>query len=99
MAINVKEVNPISLSNIERIEEAIDSKLREENSYNDYFNGHPDRKERHFYLIVVGNIASDEKIILKDRYAKAGWSRMEIVNSDENGERGGLIGIKLYPHG
>jgi hypothetical protein len=98
MAINIKDVQPKEPTNVERIEQVIDAKLSNENVRNSFFRGHPDPAEQHYALTVTGIVLDYEKDILKSRYANAGWGRMEIVNSEENGERPGMIGIWLYPH-
>lgn len=48
------------------------------------------------FVAIGGEMREDIKTEVTAEYLKAGWSKVEIINSSENGERPGMCGIKLY---
>lgn len=47
------------------------------------------------FFSIPGRATNGDKSRVKSAYENVGWDSVEIVNSDENGERSGLVSITL----
>lgn len=74
-------------SGTSKLEEAV-SKFEEELK-------NKDKDENYYHLVIVGeyNRATCDKI--EELYRDAGWVKVYCRTSSENGERGGLTGLRL----
>jgi hypothetical protein len=52
--------------------------------------------EAYYHLVVSGEYPRNVLDQVEEIYQKAGWSKAECKTSSENGERGGLTGLKLW---
>lgn len=43
-----------------------------------------------------GNATKGDKAYLIEQYRQAGWGYVEVINSEENGERAGMVGVILH---
>lgn len=50
----------------------------------------------YFDIVLPGFATEGDKQAVIYKLLEAGWSNITVINSDENGERGGLVGIKFY---
>lgn len=70
--------------------EQIDKKLHDQM-------GNPYECDKHVDVIVGDDGFSDElKAMLRAQYQAVGWSDMDFRSSAENGERPGLMRVRLY---
>ena len=86
--------NHVDQELINRIEKEIDSKLNDPNHVRDNRRGPPE--DPYWTIVVQGHLNHMEKGVLAGKYTKAGWPHVMVKNSDENGERPGLVGITLH---
>lgn len=47
-------------------------------------------------VTVCGHLNAAEKTTLTQRWVDAGWHNVSVSNSSDNGERPGLVSVKLY---
>lgn len=93
MPIGPNQIKQFREDKVEAVIEAIDSELR-----------HPRILERgmgsfpHYYLhlVVPGSLFTKEKKFIEEEYKKSGWFSVKASNSEDNGERPGLIGVLLF---
>ena len=104
----IVSVNTVLLN---RIEVYVDEKLRDGEWLKNQRRG---TKEKQYYEIqfsrddvrngcpqrptLTYSLNNNEKKFLQARYLEAGWHEVEVSNSDENGERAGIISVKLTHH-
>jgi hypothetical protein len=48
-----------------------------------------------FDVIVPGHLEQEQKLSLVQRFTKAGWKTVRVMNSADNGERPGLVMVTL----
>lgn len=102
MAIQMSSVVAgFSAKNVEAIERGFDERILEASNSPEGLRGDKwEVQDRPGYtkvvFIVLGSVSSQDKIELKNRYTEAGWDVGEVRNSDDAGERPGLVAIEFY---
>jgi hypothetical protein len=93
-------INPSYFDNVKRdmvpIIELIDEKLKNQSPPTEHSWGDTEVGMRCLHIVLVDTFTVAEKKFVVDTYTKAGWAKVIVKNSEENGERGGLVGIRLY---
>ena len=88
MAIGPEDIK-IDLNAVDKIEEEVDEKIRSKGIRLDT------SSKKKIEVIVPGHLNPYEKNELASRYFDAGWGSIGVMNSDENGERPGLVSVTL----
>lgn len=53
-------------------------------------------KSSYFFLVITEHLDKTICKKIEEIYKNAGWSKVECINSFDNGERYGLTGLKLW---
>ncbi len=80
--------------NLTKVMAEIDDKL---SSPKFITNDKSDIGEYYSYLFIFnGSVSQQEKLYIIDSYIKAGWSKVEIKNGSEVGDRDNVFNVQLY---
>lgn len=99
MAISVHEAMALNegvyhIATVTIIEEHIDQRLKDPQYRKDWICG-SNTDAPFFRFAVPGHVTAGDKKEVKRRYEEQGWINVVVTNSSENGERAGMIGIKV----
>lgn len=86
---NMNATSPKEMtSGTSKIEDAI-SKFEEQ-----FFKQEKD--QNYYHLVISGEYNRETCDEVERVYANAGWENVRCITSSENGERGGLTGLRMY---
>jgi len=93
MPIGPNQVTQFRRDTVQALEIKIDETLRSPRILDRKTGAFPDY---HLHLTFDGSLYPEEKTYIEEAYMKAGWFAVEIRNSEEGGERPGLVGVILF---
>ncbi len=88
------DIGSIDKQLIERIIEKINSKLSDPQWVKDWRRGGTENP--HYRFVESGTASDKDKAELTKMFRESGWGVVEVTNSEDNGERPGLVQVTLY---
>ncbi|MNL14522.1 hypothetical protein D3C87_1354660 [compost metagenome] len=95
MPVSPQEVEQlVDDSAVERLVERIDANLKNPRWVKEWRCGTPESP--YWDMAFAGTLSTEEKRQLRQLYLDAGWREVHVRNSEEGGERPGMVGVALH---